>query len=44
VLIDDVLTSGATADACARALLRAGAANVDVIVFARVVDTVRAPI
>jgi ComF family protein len=44
VLIDDVLTSGATADACARALLRAGAANVDVIVFARVVDTIRAPI
>ena len=44
VLIDDVLTSGATADACARVLLRAGAANVDVIVFARVVDTVRAPI
>ena len=26
ILIDDVLTSGATADACARALLRAGAA------------------
>ena len=44
VLIDDVLTSGATADACARTLLRAGASNVDVIVFARVVDTVRAPI
>ena len=30
VLIDDVLTSGATADACARTLLRAGASNVDV--------------
>jgi ComF family protein len=44
VLVDDVLTSGATADTCARALLRAGAANVDVIVFARVVDSVRAPI
>lgn len=44
VLIDDVLTSGATADACARALLRAGAANVDVLVFARVVAAVRAPI
>ena len=44
VLIDDVLTSGATADACARALLRAGAQRVDVVVFARVVDAVRAPI
>ncbi len=44
VLIDDVLTSGATADACARSLLRAGASNVDVVVFARVVDNVRAPI
>ena len=44
ILIDDVLTSGATADACARSLLRAGASNVDVIVFARVVDVVRAPI
>ena len=44
VLIDDVLTSGATTDACARALLRARAAQVDVLVFARVVDTHRAPI
>ncbi|MGD9923052.1 MAG: ComF family protein [Pseudorhodoplanes sp.] len=44
VLVDDVLTSGATADACARALLRAGARQVDVLVFARVVDSVRAPI
>jgi predicted amidophosphoribosyltransferase len=39
-----VLTSGATVDACARVLLRAGAARVDVLVFARVVDAVRAPI
>jgi len=38
VLVDDVLTSGATADACTRALLRAGAATVDVLVFARVVS------
>ena len=37
ILVDDVLTSGATVDACARALLRAGAAQVDVLVFARVV-------
>jgi ComF family protein len=37
ILIDDVLTSGATADTCARALLRAKAAQVDVLVFARVV-------
>ncbi|MDP2296589.1 MAG: ComF family protein [Pseudolabrys sp.] len=37
VLVDDVLTSGATVDTCARALLRAGAAHVDVLVFARVV-------
>jgi ComF family protein len=44
VLVDDVLTSGATIDACARVLLRAGAAAVDVLVFARVVDGGRAPI
>ncbi len=44
VLIDDVLTSGATADACARTLLRAGASRVDVLVFARVVDIPRRPI
>jgi predicted amidophosphoribosyltransferase len=44
VLIDDVLTSGATVDTCARALLRAGAAHVDVLVFARVVAPVRSTI
>jgi ComF family protein len=41
VLVDDVLTSGATANAAARALLRAGAAQVDVLVFARVVGAGR---
>ena len=44
ILVDDVLTSGATLDACARALLRAGAAQVDALVFARVVDATKAPI
>jgi ComF family protein len=44
VLVDDVLTSGATVDACARALNRAGAAHIDVLVFARVVAGVRATI
>ena len=44
ILIDDVLTSGATIDACARALNRAGAATVDVVVLARVVDAGRSPI
>jgi adenine/guanine phosphoribosyltransferase-like PRPP-binding protein len=44
VLIDDVLTSGATVDGCARALLRTGAANVDVLVFARVAEPARTSI
>lgn len=35
VLIDDVLTSGATAEACAEALLAAGAGAVDVLAAAR---------
>ena len=37
LLIDDVLTSGATLNAAARVLLRAGAARVDALTFARVV-------
>jgi ComF family protein len=36
LLVDDVYTSGATAKAATRALLRAGAASVDVLTFARV--------
>jgi ComF family protein len=37
VLIDDVFTSGATANACALALKRAGAAEVELLCWARVV-------
>lgn len=36
VLLDDVLTTGTTLDACTRTLLAAGAASVDVLVLARV--------
>jgi predicted amidophosphoribosyltransferase len=38
VLVDDVLTSGATATGCTQALLAAGAQSVDVLVAARVPD------
>ncbi len=37
LLIDDVLTTGATAAACAKVLLKGGAARVDVLTLARVV-------
>ncbi|MBV7267111.1 ComF family protein [Erythrobacter ani] len=38
MLVDDVLTSGATSDACVDALLDAGARSVRIACFARVVD------
>jgi ComF family protein len=44
VLIDDVLTSGATVEGCTKALLRAGARSVDVLVFARVAEPGRTSI
>jgi ComF family protein len=37
VLIDDVLTTGSTAEACARSLKRAGAAKIELLCWSRVV-------
>ena len=41
ILIDDVLTTGSTAEACARTLKRAGAARVELVTWARVVRPVQ---
>lgn len=44
VMVDDVLTTGATADALALALSAAGASSVRIVTFARVVGADREPV
>jgi predicted amidophosphoribosyltransferase len=44
LLVDDVLTTGATAEAASRALNRVGAARVSVLALARVVKATELPI
>ena len=41
VVVDDVIATGATADACARTLKRVGAARVDILTLARARGTIR---
>jgi predicted amidophosphoribosyltransferase len=44
LLVDDVVTTGATADAASLALKRAGAATVRILALARVVRAAEVPI
>jgi ComF family protein len=44
ILVDDVITTGATAAACTKVLLKAGATSVDVLTLARVVQPRTLPI
>ena len=43
-LVDDVMTTGATVETCARVLKRAGAAKVSVLTLTRVADPMPEPI